>query len=127
VGFLLSDDGSRLYIANNGKTGRPRNPGTASIIQVVDTRTNAVTASIETDQGAAELALSPDGKTLYTTTYQGRNAAFIDTASNAVVAKVPIPGYPSSLAITPDGSALYIGDETSGAIFVVSVAEKKVV
>ena len=126
-GLLLSDDGSRLYIANNGKTGRPRNPGTASIIQVVDTRTNAVTASIETDQGAAELALSPDGKTLYTTTYQGRNAAFIDTASNAVVAKVPIPGYPSSLAITPDGSALYIGDETSGAIFVVSVAEKKVV
>ncbi|QCO96745.1 hypothetical protein FCN77_02170 [Arthrobacter sp. 24S4-2] len=127
AGVVLSHDGARLYIANSGITGRPRNPGTAGVIQVVDTRSNAVTASIETDQGAAHLALSPDGRALYGTMYQGHNVAFIDTASNAITAKVPVPGYRGSVAVSPDGSTLYIADAVSVAIFVVSVGEKAVV
>ena len=126
-GVVLSADGSRLYVANSGQTGRPRNPGTASTIQVVETRTNTVTASIETDRGVSHLVLSPDGGTLYAPAYQGNSVTFIDTASNAITAKVALPGYPGRAAVSPDGKTLYIADEASPSIFVVSVEERRVV
>lgn len=129
VGVVLNADGSRLYVANSGNTQNPRNQGTGpGIIQVVDTRTNTVTASIETDRGGARLALSPDGRMLFGTTYEGRNVTFVDTASNAIVAKVPISGRPAgNVAVHPDGSLLYVGDTFSGSIHMVSVVERKVV
>lgn len=129
VGVVLNADGSRLYVANSGNTQNPRNQGTGpGIIQVVDTRTNAVTTNVETDRGVARLALSPDGSMLFGIMYEGRNVTFVDTASNAIVAKVPIPGRPAgSVAVSPDGSVLYVGDVFSGGIHVVSVVERRVV
>lgn len=129
LGVVLSDDGSRLYIANSGNTQNPRNQGTEpGIVQVVDARTSTVRASIETDRGGGRLALSPDGRTLYGAMYEGRNVTFIDTASNAIIAKVPVPGQPGGqLAVSPDGGTLYVGDLLSGGIHVLSVAERRVV
>ncbi|CAN7189421.1 S-layer homology domain-containing protein [Arthrobacter sp. LjRoot14] len=129
LGVVLSDDGSRLYIANSGNTQNPRNQGTGpGIVQVVDARTNTVTASIETDRGGGRLTLSPDGRTLFGAMYEGRNVTFIDTASNAITAKVPVPGQPGGrVAVSPDGGTLYVGDSYAGGVHVVSVAERRVV
>ncbi|WP_235347255.1 S-layer homology domain-containing protein [Arthrobacter sp. SPG23] len=129
LGVVLSEDGTRLYIANSGNTQNPRNQGTGpGIVQVVDTRTNTVTASIETDRGGGRLTLSPDGRTLFGAMYEGRNVTFIDTASNAITAKVPVPGQPGGrVAVSPDGGTLYVGDSYAGGINVVSVAERRVV
>lgn len=56
------------------------------------------------------LALSPDGKTLYTA-LSGENAvAVVDTSSGLITGKIPTGWYPSALAINPDGKRLYIAN-----------------
>ena len=56
MGLAVSPDARKLYVS----TGRARK------VFVIDTATNAVTASFEVGQRPWGIALSPDGKTLYT-------------------------------------------------------------
>ena len=54
------------------------------------------------------LALSADGRRLYSGNQGGSSVSAIDTASNTVLATVPLPELPNALAVTPDGSRVYV-------------------
>jgi len=80
MGTVAAHDGRALYVS----TGR----STKAVI--IDTATNAVTASIEAGPRPWGIALSPDGKTLYTANGPSNDVSLIDLDTKQVAAKVPV-------------------------------------
>lgn len=88
----VSPNGQFVYVSNNAYTSI-----TNSSVSVISTATNSVVATIPLDSsGPADLAVTPDGQTLYVTSTIGTYA--ISTATNQVLDL--IPGAQSSIAIT---------------------------
>lgn len=67
----------------------------------------------------SDLALSPDGTTLYASVREPSIVAVIDVASHAIVAMVKTGLHPGALALSSDGATLYVAesdDDTIGVI-----------
>jgi hypothetical protein len=56
----------------------------------------------------AQLAISPDGKTLFTLDLKNKKVVRIDTAASKVEQEKPLEETPVAMAATPDGKALYV-------------------
>jgi YVTN family beta-propeller protein len=105
---------ARLYVAG----------GNADAISVIDTRSNAVIATLavapfrerKIGLSPTALALSPDGRTLYVA-LGGANAVAVYDVTNATAptpgwrlsGMIPTAWYPSSLDVSPDGKSLAVG------------------
>jgi YVTN family beta-propeller protein len=81
-------------------------------VSVIDTATNAVTATIGVGSNPLGVAVTRDGSKVYVTHQNNVNStvAVIDTATNEVTATIPVganPGFPG-IAVTPDGSKVYV-------------------
>jgi len=99
----ISPDGSTLYVSDFD----------GSDLTVIDTATNAVTATVPAQADEADVALSPDGSTAYVL---GQNTTVspptpvvtaIATATDIVTATIPVNGNALRLAVSPDGHAVY--------------------
>ncbi len=107
---LVSPDESKAYLAEGDR------------VEVLDTRTNTVTATIMNVKGATASAITPDGSKLYVT----GNSTFgivsvISTATNTVTGTIPVGNDPLGIGITPDGSKVYVANEGSDTGTTVSV------
>jgi YVTN family beta-propeller protein len=72
------------YIANNG----------SNTVSVIDTASNAVTATVAVGNEPFGVAVNPAGTRAYVTNISGNNVSVIDTATNAVTATVSVGGSP---------------------------------
>lgn len=87
------------YITNSGD----------NTVSVIDTATNAVTATIAVGKYPYGVAVHPDGSTVYVTNTEDATVSVIAAATNTVTATIPVGGGPVyGLAVTPDGSRLYV-------------------
>ncbi len=78
VAAQLSADGNLLFVANQHPSGPSTAKQVASVISVIDTRTNRAASEIRLPDGGASirgLGLSPDGRFLYVTHLQSRYQA----------------------------------------------------
>jgi YVTN family beta-propeller protein len=98
-------------------------------VDVIDTRSNTLVASINTAgpkglfEGRAPvgnspdaLALSPDEKTLYVTNGGANSVAVIELAADGhgeVRGLIPTGWYPNSITVSADGRTLYVADGKS--------------
>jgi YVTN family beta-propeller protein len=121
--MILNKAGTTLYVATDN----------ADAVEVIDTKTNKVVASIPTIAPPAtlsmaeqyrgvdpnSLALSPDEKTLYVTNGGTNSLAVIDltAATPAVVGLIPTGDLPNAVSISKDGKYFYVvnGRSTPGA------------
>jgi YVTN family beta-propeller protein len=101
----LSPDGSLAYTANNASNS----------VSVIDTATNAVTATWPVANSPLALATSPDGTRLYVLTNVDSSMAVIDTATGSVLTSVPVGTSPYALAVSGDGTRVYVTN-ISGAV-----------
>ncbi|QNJ91200.1 hypothetical protein HZU40_23695 [Mycolicibacterium fluoranthenivorans] len=93
--LVVSNDSSRLYVLGDD-------------IDVIDTNTRSVIRNIAVGQYFVQDALSPNGRTLYLTTFDGTKVLAVDTATGAVSTRVTNTDYYfQDLAISPDGTRLY--------------------
>ena len=99
------------YIANAG----------SNTVSVLDTATNAVTATVQVGESPRGVAVSHDGTRVYVTTNGG--VSVIDTASTSVIATVPARGG-MGIAVNPAGTRLYVA--SGGPILVVDTATNTV-
>ena len=115
--MLLSADQSTLYVTQDNSDS----------VAVINTATNRVTEEISTiappgtvpsgtkytGAAANNLALSPDGQTLYVTN-GGANAVAIiplsGAAPHAVSGLVPTAWYPHAVSLSKDGSVMYVAN-----------------
>jgi len=95
-GVLYDNASGDVYVADHGN------------ISVIDTATNAVTASIELSNLSPEgMALDDITGNLYVAEWGANSVAVISTSTNKVVDTVRVGGYPESVAYDPDNGDLY--------------------
>ena len=114
----VSLDSKTLYVLNYGPP---------SAVTVINTTTNAITASIPIGHSGAwteDLVLSPDGQILYVEDSAYNAVYMVDTATNTVTGSVPnYPVAPTRLAVSPDGQSLWQFSE--GSISIVDIASDR--
>jgi YVTN family beta-propeller protein len=122
AGVSITPDGSRLYAASIG------NP---SVVDVIDTKTNAVVTSIAlalpSYEPPTQIRVTPDGSRAYVTG-DGGHIWLIDTTTNAAVRTIPITdGQPLlDIAFTPDGTRAYIACGNNNIIYVLDTASSRI-
>lgn len=109
---------SRAYVPNTTVPGA---------VQVIDTATNTLVATVAVGRSPFGIAITPDGTRAYVVNVSDDSVSVIDTASNTVVATVGVGVFPTGVAITPDGARAYVANEGSNTVSVIDTATNTVV
>lgn len=115
-GSVLSRDGRELYVCS--REGHK--------IYVIDTARQAVSAEIASGRGPVRIDLTPDGKRLVWALYHDGAVEIADAAARKVLKRVPVKGNLVSLSVSPDGKRAYASAEELDTVYVVSIADGKV-
>lgn len=117
----FSDDGALAFISGE-------NDGT---ITVADARSHKVLRQWQLEGGAlvrpVGMAVSHDGKLLYTVTGRGQTLVSVDVETGTQVAAVEVGPRPWGVAISPDGATLFTANGNSDDVSVVDAATMQVV
>ena len=116
-GSVLSKDGRELYVTNRDSGG----------ITVIDTSKNAPVAAIKTGKGPVRISLTPDGRQLVYALSLENKVEFADPASRRVLGQVAVGGRPISMNLSQDGKLALVSAEDIDTVYVVSIAERKIV
>jgi YVTN family beta-propeller protein len=125
---VISPDGAYLYIASS--VLRP------TTVSVIDTATQRVVGEIVSDRDGRcaspswGLDVSPDGKTLYVLSSDGRCVLVADTQSRDIVDsfQLPVSGddWLTHIAVHPDGDKAYVLDH-AGDVSVIDLESQDVI
>jgi YVTN family beta-propeller protein len=116
-GATLSRDGRTLYVTTSD----------GNSISVVDTEKKTRIGTISTGAGPGRVVLTPDGKILVYNCQPGESVGFADVAAKKQLALIPLGGRPLSLTMSADGRFAYAGVQDQDKVFVISVADRRVV
>ena len=89
---------TKAYVANT----------TANVVEVIDTATDAVVATVAVGTGPTRVAIAPDGIRAYVSNTNSLSVSAIDIATDTVVATIPVSGNPGALVVTPNGQHVYV-------------------
>lgn len=106
--MAFSPSGATAYLAGG--------PGPGPEVSALATATKTITASTPVEEYPFDLAITPDGQSLYLVNENENDLSVISTATNAVVGSVLVGEQPMSVAITPpiEGPPPAGGGEESG-------------
>jgi YVTN family beta-propeller protein len=99
---------------------------TNSNISVVNTFTNASTATLTAGTQPLAIAVNPAGSYAYVTTINNA-VSVIKTATNTISATVTVGNDPSAIAINPSGTFVYVTNTQSNTVSVINAATNSVV
>src|SRR5260370_4416940 len=116
-GTVFSRDQKTMYVANSE----------ADTISIVDVDKFQVTGTIQTGKWPCRLAVAPDGKRLVYALQTSEAVGFADLETRKEVKQVPLGGKLLSLTLSSDGRYAYSSAQELDKIFVVSLAERKLV
>jgi YVTN family beta-propeller protein len=110
---VMAPKGKIVYVTNQDGT-----------VSVIDTATNKVTDTINTNSGNNHgypgSAITPDGKYFYVVAQSSLQVVMVSTATNQIVGTaIPLPNFPSYIVVAPDGKNAYIS--ANDEIFVVDI------
>jgi YVTN family beta-propeller protein len=94
-------------------------------VSVIELRSRKQLARIPAPGAPHGLALSADGATLFSTSWQEINV--IDLATRQLVASIPVGREPHMLHRSPDKTRLYTGNMRDGTISVIDIARRAVI
>ena len=101
----------------------------SATVTVVDTKTNAVAATIVTGPAPYGVAFSPDGGSAYITNAYSNspdNVFVVDTKTNAVTATIPLGAPAIGAVVSPDGRRVYV-TSNFGFVSVIDAASNTVI
>lgn len=118
-----------LAFAPNGRTlyvSIFNDQGTIHAIDVIDTTTNTVAATVPQTARPFLPAVTPDGKRLFIPNHDIDEVSVIDTATDTVTARIKVAPNPHWVAFSPDGSRAYTANHDSNLISVIDTATLQV-
>jgi sugar lactone lactonase YvrE len=114
---------NRLFVSLWGKAG----------VAVLDPGAGKVVATWPTESHPTEMALAPDGKTLFVACANSTKVSVLDVTDNgkaletihsALYPGAPSGNTPNSLSLTPDGQLLFVANADANNLAVFNVAER---
>src|SRR5215469_12862315 len=83
---------------------------------------------IPVGKGPEAIAMSPDGKQVWTATYGDSHVAIVDVAAGAVIENLPLSAQRiNRLQFTPDGKRVLLSDSDNGDLIILDAASHKAV
>jgi DNA-binding beta-propeller fold protein YncE len=117
-GQAMSPDGRTMFVANSG----------GNSISMFDLEKKKNVGSIAmSGKAPVRLVVSLDGKTLIYALQEGRTVGFADIASRKEIEEISVGGRPVSMSLSLDGKLAYCSVQEQDEIYVISVADRKVV
>ncbi|MFO0842404.1 MAG: bifunctional YncE family protein/alkaline phosphatase family protein [Gemmataceae bacterium] len=119
---LPAKDGKRLFVSRWAGGG----------VAVIDLAAAKVTATWPTERHPTEMALSPDGKTLYVACANSTKVSVLDADTGKPLETIhcalhpgsPSGNTPSSLCLTPDGQVLIVANSDANNLSLFNVASR---
>ncbi|WP_161789783.1 GH92 family glycosyl hydrolase [Streptacidiphilus neutrinimicus] len=108
--------GGDLFVANNNSND----------VTVIDTTTNAVVKTVPVGNVAADVAATPDGRTVWVTDFGDGTVRPIDVATLTAGAPITVGSQPERLAVSPDGTRLWVANQGSGTVSEIDLATRAV-
>ncbi|HIJ86185.1 MAG TPA: beta-propeller fold lactonase family protein [Desulfuromonadales bacterium] len=96
-GVVVSPDSKKVYVAS-----------AAGTVTVIDTSNSNSIQTIPLSSMIVGIALSPDGRFLYTANYGAGSVSVIRTSDTSVISTVTTGGSPEGISVTPDGTRVYV-------------------
>jgi DNA-binding beta-propeller fold protein YncE len=115
--LAVDDDGHYLFAAHLA----------ASLLYVIDLRTNTVVKAIPDVPGVEGVAYVPELKKVYTSDWWENTIGVIDLRQMKVVKKLPTEEKPDGIAYAAPFQKLYVSDERGKAEAVVDVREDRII
>ncbi len=109
-GLAITPDNAFIYVAANGADGTE--------INVIETATNTVIATLAPSGTAQFLAVTPNGKFVYLTN-NSPSVDVIDTNTNTVSSIITVGSGAEGIAVAPNGLRVYVANTTSNNVSVI--------
>jgi YVTN family beta-propeller protein/autotransporter-associated beta strand protein len=97
----------------------------SNTVSVINTATDAVTATIPVESFPTAVAISPNGNTAYVSNENSGTVSVINTATNTVTATIASGANPVAVAVSPSGTTAY-ATNTNGTVSVINTATNTV-
>jgi YVTN family beta-propeller protein len=134
IGVLLASVGG----LGCGTSPSPPDPGTARIYvtnqldntaSVIDGDTHKIVATVRVGVSPAEMAVSPDRKSVYVANTGSDTVSVLNTADNTVAKTIALPrrSRPIGVALSPSGRYLYTADGGANRVSVLDTRAGRVV
>ena len=123
-GIALAGAADAVAVDQNGMTAFVTLPG-LDAIQVVSIVMAGTTIAV--GDSPAQIALSPDGTTLYVTNRASNTVSVVNVAAMAVVATIPVGNAPVGLSFRTDGQRVYVANANGNTVSVIDTATRTVV
>jgi YVTN family beta-propeller protein len=94
----VTPDGKSVLVTNHDD----------STLQVFDSKTLTLRATIPIAAGPAQIAILPDSSTAFVSATTANQVSVVDLRRNALLSNLPLPGKPAALLLKPDGGELYV-------------------
>src|SRR3981081_1933560 len=96
-------------------------------VSVVDLTSLKVIGDMPVGKHVHCVALTPDGRRLFTTSEVDHTLIISDTGTHRIVGTVKLPGKPNHCAVTPDGHYVTVPIRDGDSVAIVDVNQQKIV
>lgn len=121
--MALTPDGKSLYINNYGNPLYPKRTDN-NTVTVIDTATKAVTKVIPVGSSPSGIAMTPNGKYAYVTSYASAGTvSVIDIPAGTVIQTLNVGRLPSEVAIDPAGTYAYVTNFGGNTVSVIKIPQ----
>jgi len=95
-------------------------------VYVIDTATNAITATVPVGVNPHGLAVVPDGSRVYVADHGSAQVSVIDSATATMLTNIPVTGAPNYVTSAPDGKHVYVSNDGTNSLNVIDTATNTV-
>ena len=96
-------------------------------VSVIDLESFKVIRNIPTGRDVHCVALTPDGRTLFSTSELDHTLIISDTTTEKILGTVKLPGKPNHCAVTPDGHYVTVPIRDGDSVAIIDVPQQKIV
>jgi YVTN family beta-propeller protein len=94
-------------------------------VSKIDARTHRIVATGKVKGVNHDVAVMPDGRSLYVTLRKANLIAVLRADDLEVVTEIPQPGHPDLVLMSPDGTKAYVSNRQANVVTVIALSDHR--